>query len=172
MTFKKLFFVSMLIVLIGCQENKKTEGEINLNKEEFQENDTKPSTFESKLLDLRDTKVEFNENFKIEKFGMLKQSDSVYSFVLKLDNITSPFEVEKFSIGVNAYDSSQQEPFKASFNPEIEEINGNKYILLTRKIENYSYFDSLELYTYKRKDWKSSGKISSVKFKDILFKDN
>lgn len=170
----KIFFTLALILsLLACKEEKKDSinKDQNITNEEAEvvETTKKDNSFEDKVMDLRDIKLQFNDVYKFEKFGMLKQNDSAYSFVFKLDDSTLKEEVEKYSIGIIGYDSSISKPFKASFNPELKIKQENKYIILTRVIKQTRYFDSIDVYMYKRKDWKASGRISSIKIKEVLF---
>ena len=126
--------------------------------------------FEKKLIDLREVKLKFNDYFEVEKFGMLKKSDTVYCFVFKLNDETENTTIDNYSIGIRAYDLELSEPLNLSFHPQVEEIDGGKYILLEQKIVETSYFDSLDVYIYKRKDWESSGRLGEIKIKDILLK--
>jgi hypothetical protein len=142
-----------------------------VNDVENLESKKEGNTFESRLLDLRAVNLKFNDNFKVEKFGMLKVNDSVFSFVFKLNEETTNEEVQKFSIGIVGYDSNLKDPYKASFSPDIEKIDGNKYLIMTRKINQTRYFDSLEVYTYARKNWEATGRINSIKLEDILFEE-
>tara|TARA_R110002012_G_scaffold283090_2_gene473165 strand:- start:113984 stop:114505 length:522 start_codon:yes stop_codon:yes gene_type:complete len=169
---KGIFILFMAITFVACKSDKK---EVNETVEEDVEQVLPPAklinSFEDKLLDFRDVKLKFNDSYTVEKFGMLKQNDTVFSFVFKLGDDTEKLEVEKYSIGVVGYDSKVSDPFRASFNPELEIKDNKKYLILTREIGETRYFDSIDVYTYKRKDWKASGRLGGFKVRDILFED-
>lgn len=93
------------------------------------------------------------------------------SFVFKLNDSTTRETVEAYSLGLRAFDLTLEKPLSMSFNPTLEIIDGNKYVIVTRVINKNKYFDSLNVYIYKRKDWKGSGSLGNFKIKDILFED-
>lgn len=169
-----IILIISISFLFSCKNDKKEP--INTTQEQTEQKEVLEvkkgdNAFEEKLLDLREINLQFNDSFKLNKFGMLKLNDSVYGFVFKLDDLTTKDEVEKFSVGIIGHDSKLSKPFKASFSPIIEKREGSKYLIMSRVINNTRYFDSLDVYTYKRKDWKASGRISSIKLEDIFFEE-
>ncbi|WP_370390331.1 hypothetical protein [uncultured Winogradskyella sp.] len=161
-----LYVIIALLFASSCKDGK--EKQVNSNAEDTNINKVE-STFEDQLLDLRDVNVQLNENYKIKKFGMLRHNDSIFSFVFRLDDSVMQNEVTKYSIGIKGFNVSLEDPYNATFSPSIETRDNNKYLILRRKIGKTSYFDSLEVYSYNRNDWKSSGRIASFKIRDVLF---
>ena len=92
------------------------------------------------------------------------------SFVFKLDNRTTEKTVEAYSLGIRIFDQELPETLNLSFHPEVSKIEGRNYLILGHKIRGANYYDSLDVYIYKRKDWKSSGRLGEIKIKDVLFK--
>jgi hypothetical protein len=171
---KKGFFVLLMaIAIIACKSDKKNETSIEQETIEDSEVQVEKidNTFESKLLDLRDVKAQFGNDYKIEKFGVNKINDSIYGFVFKLDPNTTSETVKAYSIGVKCYDVNLKEPLRFSHSPELKNVDGNRYIELTQNLKKITYLDSIEFYNYTRNDWKSSGRISTFKVRDVLFED-
>ncbi|WP_418510448.1 hypothetical protein [Corallibacter sp.] len=164
----KYSFTYFLIVMFffSCKDGNKTSQK---NKKESTMN-----SFEISLLDVRDVNVDFNPNYRIKKFGVLKSNDSVYSYVFRLNDDITKQEVLSHSIGVKAYSyelNKDVEFINKGFSPEIEEIEGGKYILLEQKILNIKYIDSLEAFIFSRGNYKASGKLGTIKIFDILLED-
>lgn len=169
MNSKNLSFIIITALLIfSCsKEKKKVEPEIQNSKQE----EVIEKTFLNQLIDVRDVNRSFTDGYHVEKFGMQKVNDSIYGFVFKLSDSVLPETVEKYSVGLTGFNSEKKENFKGSFNPIIDKIEGNKYVILKRKMENYQHFDSIDVYIYARKNWKASGRIGSFKVRDILFEE-
>ncbi|RYH76202.1 hypothetical protein EVU94_04380 [Flavobacteriaceae bacterium 144Ye] len=171
MKFKYFSFL-VLLVLFSCKDEEKPK-EAQVKKQS--EPELEISSFEKKLLDLKDVDIAFNESYTIKKIGALKKNDSVFSFVMRLgDNVTTE-EVEKYSIGLRSYSyelgNEKSNYLKKDFTPKLVKKKGVNYIILTQKINHIRYFDSIEAYIYARKDWNASGRISTIIVKDILLEE-
>lgn len=167
-------YILLIILVFNCKSEKKevqstSDETIEAKKDPLQQ--SKSFKFESKLLDVRGIKQEFNENLKVNKFGMQYVNDSIYAFVLNLDPSTLEETVSNYSFGVKGHYSESETPFKTTFSPEMTTIGNEKYVILRRKINKIKYFDSLDIYIYRRKNWKASGRLGSIKVKDILFEN-
>ncbi|MGG5488430.1 hypothetical protein [Gaetbulibacter sp. PBL-D1] len=164
----KFYILSIaLFCLLSCKSEKKenTKKEINQSTEET----PPPSAFESSLLDLRPIEKDLTSGYKVNKFGIQKENDSLIGFVFLLDNNATPETVEAFSMGIRAFDRTLEKPLNMSFNPEIEIIEGQKYVIAKQILKSTNYFDSVDVFIYKRKDWKGSGRLGGFKIRDILF---
>lgn len=168
---KKVFYaILLLIIIVSCKDEKaKNVGNESLIKEDAVS--TTPSSFENELLDLREIKLQFTPEYKLKKFGLQKINDTVFNFVFQLDQSTKAETVEKYSIGVKGFDEKLEKPFRSSYNPILKTIEANNYIFLKSGLDDIRYFDSLDVYIYKRKDWKGSGRLAGVKIRDIYFKE-
>ena len=164
------FILIVLVLIFACKTDKKAEeNNGGTNKKYSPLGVQNTNTFEKSILDLRIVNKKFNDQYRVEKFGMLKNNDSIYSFVFKLDNNTTEQTVEAFSMGIRIFDATLSTPLNLSFNPVIENIEGGNYLILSHKLKGVNYFDSLDVYIYKRKDWNSSGRLGQLKIKDVLF---
>lgn len=143
-----------------------------MSNDSIQNDDTKQKTnkFADELIDLRDVNQQFTSQLKVEKFGIQRINDSVIGFVFQLDPSTSEATVAKYSYGVKGFYSESPKPYRSSSSPNMETIKNEKYIILRNKV-NITYFDSLDVYIYKRKNWKESGRLGGIKIKDILIKN-
>ncbi|WP_417619339.1 hypothetical protein [Oceanihabitans sediminis] len=168
---KGLFILLLAIAVVACKSDKKEVSETSDKEDELVESTIKTNSFEDKLLDLRDVNLQFNENYKVEKFGIQKMNDSLIGFVFELDKATAAETVKAYSVGIRVFDATLKESINFSFSPDIEEIEGRKYIIGKKHLNNMTYFDSLSVYIYKRKDWKGSGRLGGFKLRDILFED-
>jgi hypothetical protein len=168
-----LYALILLVFVTSCKSDKKvnqTDGSENGSEAIIDKKETpKLSTFESKLIDLRNVDVQLTENIKVEKFGMQKVNDSIFGFVFRLNNATSRDEIELYSFGIRGFSPELDKPYAASFAPQMTMKNEDKYVILTRKIENTRYFDSIDVYIYERKNWKKSGRLGEFVIRDILF---
>lgn len=167
----KLGFILILFGFMSCKKSEKPSvNEIkNVPSDKIEIN-----KFEQSLLDLKDINVKFNDSFQINRFGALKKNDSIYAFVFRLnDNITENL-VNKYSIGLRAYSfelGDKVNHFKSNFTPNLTKKQGGKYIILKQKINNIRYFDSIEAYIYKRRNWNASGRLGTIIIKDILLEE-
>lgn len=172
---KRIILYSLILfVTFGCKSDKKekpnaVKSDIKSEEGQSKREELKLSSFERRLLDLRDVNKQFNEAFKIEKFGMLQLEENLYGFVFKLDENTTEGTVEKYSVGIKGFNREIDSTFRASFAPEIKTRNNKKYLILTRKLEKEKYFDSLDVYIFERKNWKASGRLGTIKIRDIFF---
>jgi hypothetical protein len=163
------FTLFALLLILACKTDKKSQNNSNGEFENSKDTELQSTkTFESSILDLRTVNGKFNDQYGVEKFGMVKNNDSIYSFVFKLDNNTTSQTVEAYSIGIRIFDAKLSAPLNISFHPKIKNIEGNNYLVLSNKLKGIKYFDSLDVYIYKRKDWNSSGRLGEIKIKDIL----
>mgnify|MGYP000353800189 CR=1 FL=1 len=164
----------LLLIIFSCKNEEKTQNT------EIKE--TKPSkvlevnNFEKSLLSLKDVNVKFNDSFKIKRFGAKKKNDSVYAIILRLDENVTEEQVRKYSIGLRSYSfelelNDSVNSLKRDFSPKITKKQGAKYIMLNQKINGIRYFDSIEAYIYKRRDWKASGRLGTIIIKDILLEE-
>ena len=163
MKVKFIILTVIVLLVFGCNSEKKKSDIPEINTE----NSTKTLTFQSELIDLRDVNLSFTEDYTVEKFGMQKLNDSIYHFVLKLDQNVTNEVVEKYSIGFRGYYDSENIQFPSS--PLLETKDDGKYIIVRRKVKVTNYLDSLDMYIYDRKNWKGSGKLGQIRVKDILF---
>jgi hypothetical protein len=160
----------MVALCFSCKETGNNET-TNVKKED-EAKVVKKSNFENSLLDYRTINSSFNEGYKFTNFGVKKNSNESFGFVLKLSPEVSSETVESYSVGFTGYSENLEKPFKFSSHPVITTKNDQNYVILNKKIpSNLRYFDSVELYIYKRKDWKSSGRIGGFKVFDILFEE-
>lgn len=168
---KGLFILFMTITFIACKSDKNNENfEVNKTDTELVLPNSDTKNFEDSLLDYRDINESFLENYKVEKFGIQKTNDSLIGFVFKLNDDTLNETVLAYSMAILIYDRTLEKPQHFSFNPKIKEIGNSKFIIENKVLNNMTYFDSLDLYIYKRRDYKSSGKLGSFRIRDILFK--
>ena len=167
MKLKFLLFV-MVIAFTACKSEPKKATEISVDKEIKK---SEADLFDEQLIDVRSIDEEFVEGYKVQKFGIQKIKDSIYEFVFRLDSLTTNTTVEAYSVGVRGFNAEEKEPFNASFSPNLKLIDEGKYIMLRRNINNLRYFDSIDVYIYERKNWKKSGRLGSIKIRDILFED-
>ena len=167
-----------LATLMSCKSDKKNNKIIEqvaetevVGQDNSKKVEVKKSFFEEKLSDYRDLERQFVDNYKLDKFGSLKINDSVFAFVFKLNKNTTAEMVKKYSIGLRGYSYEKGEPLKASFAPEIKTRNKENFLILPKNTNGIKYFDSIEVYIYKRKDFKASGRIGTIKVKDILLEE-
>lgn len=66
-----ILLITILVSIFSCKTDKKNNIETNVN-ENSTEQITK-STFEKSLLDLREVNQKFNNQYKVEKFGIKKK---------------------------------------------------------------------------------------------------
>ncbi|WP_250433624.1 hypothetical protein [Hanstruepera flava] len=167
-----LTYFFLILIIFSCKNEEKTQ---NIGVQE-----TKPSkelevnNFEKSLLSLKDVNVKFNDSFKIKRFGAKKKNDSVYALILRLDENVTEEQVKKYSIGLRSYSfelNDSVNSLKRDFSPKITKKQGAKYIILNQKINGIRYFDSIEAYIYKRRDWKASGRLGTIIIKDILLEE-
>ncbi|GAA3777107.1 hypothetical protein GCM10022271_06610 [Corallibacter vietnamensis] len=160
------------MILFSCKDETKP-------KEEQVKKQSEPkleiNSFEKNLLDLKDVDLAFNESYTIKRFGAIKKNDSVFSFVLRLGDDVTKEEVKKYSIGLRSYSyelgDNKTNNLKKDFTPNLVKKKGANYIILNQKINHIRYFDSIEAYTYTRRDWNASGRISTIIIKDILLEE-
>lgn len=164
---KKASIILILLIIVSCKNEKDNSNQSNIKE---QTTVSAPS-FEKQLLDFRDVNVQFTPEYKLKKFGLQKVNDTVFNFVFQLDEVTTAETVEKYSIGVKGFDNELEKPFRSSYNPILKTIEQNNYIFLKSGLDDIRYFDSLDVYIYKRKDWKGSGRLGGVKIRDIYFKE-
>jgi len=166
---KTLIALIIIPIIFGCKSDKKKDENYPVDSQNDISTELKNTkTFESSILDLRTVNEKFNDQYGVEKFGMLKSDDSTYSFVFKLDNDTTAETVEAYSLGIRIFDAELNAPLNLSFHPEIKNIEDNNYLVLSNKLKGAKYFDSLDVYIYKRRDWKTSGRLGQIKIKDVL----
>lgn len=166
---RKTIFIFAIIIIFSCNKKTKKSSDAETNNPIKVEHEIKASSFEDKLLDIRDLKDSFNSELKIEKFGMQKFNDSLFAFVFKLENSVTNEIIKKYSFGMRGYSSDLDKPFLSNFTPELSIIENNEYLILKRQIKNTKYFDSLDVYIYERKNWKKSGRLGGIMIRDILF---
>ena len=166
---RTVFLIAILASVLSCKTDNNKNKETNENINSIEQ--TSKSTFEEALLDIREVNEKFNDQYKVEKFGIQKQGDSLIGFVFKLNDSTSKETVEAYSLGIRVFDRTLEKPLEMSFNPFLKEIEGQKYVIATRIITETKYFDSISAYIYKRKDWKGSGRLGGFKIRDILIED-
>ena len=167
---KKLFIISTLILFfVSCKSEKKDTKDDVKQDEQTVEVKNRKNSFESKLIDAREVNKEIISGLKVKGFGIQKINDSVVGFVFKLDESTDAETVSKYSYGLRGYYEESSKPFRTSASPDMKIIDENKYIIIRRKVMDIDYFDSLDVYIYKRKDWKGSGRLGGMKIHDILF---
>lgn len=165
---KKIALVILIFfIVVSCKKENNKSNQITTTEQPT----NMISSFEKELLDLRDVKTQFTPEYKLKKFGLQKVNDTVFNFVFQLDESTTSETVEKYSIGVKGYDKELEKPYRSSHNPVLKTIEQNNYIFLKSGLDDIRYFDSLDVYIYKRKDWKGSGRLGSVKVRDIYFKE-
>ncbi len=167
---KGIFILLMVITFVACKSDKKNENLVNEDLE-LVKTDVEKENFEESLLDYRDINERFLDDYKVQKFGIQKKGDSLISLVFKLNDSTTKETVEAYSLGVRGFDRTLKKPLLMTFEPVLSEIDGGKYIIATKVIEDVKYFDSISAYIYKRKDWKGSGNLGGFKVKDILLGD-
>lgn len=167
---KGLFILLLAISIVACKSDKNNE-DVNTNDAEKVKANTETENFENSLLDYRDINERFLDDYKVQKFGIQKKGDSLISLVFKLNDSTTKETVEAYSLGVRGFDRILDKPILMTFEPDLSEINGGKYIIATKVIDNVKYFDSISVYIYKRQDWKGSGNLGGFKIKDILLED-
>tara|TARA_R100001377_G_scaffold82768_1_gene63482 strand:- start:312 stop:833 length:522 start_codon:yes stop_codon:yes gene_type:complete len=167
---KGIFILLIAITFIACKSDKNNE---NADVNETVSDSTKPEavSFEQSLLDYRDVNERFLDNYKVEKFGIQKTNDSLIGFVFKLNDSTTNETVEAYSLGIRGFDRNLKKPLLMTFEPVLSEIDGSKYIIATKVVDEVKYFDSISAYIYKRKDWKGSGNLGGFKVLDILLDD-
>ena len=167
MILKKGVFLVLLLLIVGCKTEKK-EKTIEIVSTPIEKTE---SPFEKKLLDLRNVNKKFIDGFVVEKFGMQKIKDSIYTFVFKLNDSINEQTLNKYSIGIKGFDSDLKKDYRSSFSPNLKIIEGNKYIVQRRKLINIKHFDSIDVYIYERKNFKKSGRLGEIKIRNILFEE-
>ena len=167
-----------LATLMSCKSDKKSNEVVEqpietevVEKDNSKKVEAKKSYFEERLSDYREIERQFVDNYKVDKFGSLKVNDSVFAFVFKLNENTTADMVKKYSIGLRGYSNQKDEPLKASFAPEIKTRNNENFLILPKNTKGIKYFDSVEFFIYKRKDFKTSGRIGTMKIRDILLEE-
>lgn len=158
---KKTLLLILSICFFCCENSNK--------KKETTKEKPNISNYESSLLDYRPINKHFTENYKVTDFGIDKQNDSIIDFVFKVDNEVTNSTVEAYSLGIRVFDKTLDKPLNLSFNPTLQTIDNKSYIVLRKKIKQMKYFDSIDVYIFKRKDWKGSGRIGGYIIRDILF---
>ena len=166
-------YVCILIVslIFNCKSGEKDNSTAIEVSENQSVSEPELNTFESQLLDFRNVDRSFNTQLKVTKFGVQKLNDSTSNFVFKLDPATDIAIAESFSYGIKSFYYEAELPLKTSFSPKVRKIDGNKYIILRNKAKDITYFDSLYVYIYERKNWKGSGELGNLKIKDILIEE-
>lgn len=168
----KVGCIIILLAFLSCKNEEKTSPK-ELNNEPESKIILETNKFENSLLSLKDVNLKFNDSFEIKRFGALKKNDSVFSFVLRLDDNVTQKQVKKYSIGLRSYsfELNDTKHLKNDFTPNLKTKQGAKYIILNQKINKIRYFDSIEAYIYKRKDWKASGRLGTIIIRDILLEE-
>src|SRR5690606_3284627 len=166
----KVFLFIITTFVFSCKSDKKDVIKPEETNSENIETVKKPQ-YQDKLLDFREVNLQFNEDYKMKGFAMQKINDSVYAYVFELDNAVTPATVETYSIGTKAYSIDLKEPIKSSYSPNVETIDGKNYIIMRQKLTKITYIDSVEAYIYQRNNWKASGRLGTLKVKDILLND-
>lgn len=166
---RKITCMIVILAFFSCNKNSKKKDSLEVIDSTKIESKIKKPSFEDKLLEIKDINDNFNDDLKVEKFGIQKVNDSIIAFVFKLDKLTSNEVVTKYSFGMRGYSTDLDKPFLTNFSPDLSIIDGDNYLVLQRKIKNTTYFDSLEVYIYERKNWKKSGKLGKLMIRDILF---
>lgn len=164
--------VIVFLLLCSCKSEKKESNskaeEIKTEKDEKQNR----SSFEQSLIDLRDVKQEFISEFRVEQFGISKKKEDFYFYILKLNRATTDEIIRKYSIGAKSFNSEEPDfVLKRSYSPEIKIVDDKKYLFLKIPPTNWRYMDSIDFYIYSRDNWKASGRIGSIKIRDVLFED-
>ncbi|WP_431108151.1 hypothetical protein [Winogradskyella poriferorum] len=168
---RHLFVLVGLIIITSCKSDTKSKLNIKDDSVEDQMLDRQAKAFQKTLIDYRGINEQFTESYQIKGFGIQKNKNNLIGFVFKLDSNSTESTVLKYSLGIRIYDRTLSGPRNMSFNPTITEKGSNKYIIVEKKIDDMTYFDSISVYIYKRKDWKGSGRLGGFMVRDILFKD-
>ena len=169
------YLLSTLVLtglLISCGNEKKNASETSGTEKDSlaaQELDAAVPKFESDLIDWREVDLNYNEEFGIQKFGMRRINDSVFAYVFRLKKDFNPDNILKYSIGIKAYLPDTEDFMRSSYSPEIQVIDNNSYLLMPHKFGKIRYLDSIESYIYARNNWKASGRLGTIKIRDILF---
>lgn len=166
-----LSYFFLILLLFSCKNEEKSQ---NIEIQETKLEELEINNFEKSLLSLKDLNIKFNDSFRLRRFGAQKKNDSVYALILRLDENVTDQEVKKYSIGLRSYSFELKDSInslKKDFSPKVTTKQGAKYIILRQKINNIRYFDSIEAYIYKRKDWKNSGRLGTIVIKDILLEE-
>ncbi len=156
--------------LIACKSEKK-ENKQNNTETKVNFVSVKKNKLEEKLVDVRNVDKAFNFELKVESFGVEKVNDSIFNFVFKIDPTTKKETVSQYSYGIRGFSPDSEKPYLRTNSPDITIVDNSKYIILRNMLKEIRYFDSLDVYIYKRKDWKSSGRLGSIKIYDILLEE-
>src|SRR5690606_2407084 len=139
-----LFILLLAVSFVACKSDKKND---NIQTENIDsETADETENFENSLLDYRDINERFLDDYKVQKFGIQKTNDSLIGFVFKLNDSTSSATVEAYSLGIRVFDRTLAEPLSMSFHPILKEIEGDKYIIVSRVITETKYVDSISAY--------------------------
>ena len=167
------FYILVLILTFySCKSENKSSNvdpikepvEIETGVENFEN-----LAFSNSLLDYRDINNQFTPELIMNGFGMKKINDSTYAFVFKLAQDATQSEIEKYSFGFKSFYAGSQSPINATFSPNIQSHDGDKFLIMKKKIKETKAFDSIDAYIYSRNNWKSSGRIGGFKIYDVLF---
>jgi len=121
---------------------------------------------------LEETKIAFRsidkklaENFNISHFGSKRVNSNTISFSFRLNDDITLETINKYSMGIKVFSSDLKTPRLYSFQPKIEIKGGNKYI--NKNIKEIKSIDSLDVYIYKKNDWKTSGRLGGFKIYNL-----
>ncbi|MGG5485937.1 hypothetical protein [Gaetbulibacter sp. PBL-D1] len=168
---RKLIILIVLLAFFGCESYNKNKSNNVSDSSAKQVVDKKAKDFQETLIDYRKINEQFTDSYKVEGFGIQKRHDSIIGLVFKLNENTTKETVLNYSVGFRIFDKTLLEPKNMSFSPDLIEIGQSKYIVMERVIKDMTYFDSIWVYIYKRKDWKGSGRLGDFKVRDILFEE-
>ncbi|NQX86544.1 MAG: hypothetical protein HRT67_11695 [Flavobacteriaceae bacterium] len=164
----KNFLKLLIVVLLFSCGNKTEKKEDKVNNIETKK-EKKVNKYQESLKDYRTIDTLINNDFQVYGFGMKTHKPPKASFVFKVANTTKKESIEYYSVGLFGYNSEYDAPFKASGIPKLVEKEGQKYVVFQRDLKGIKYFDSLDIYFYKRKDYKTSGRLGQLLIEDILF---
>lgn len=157
-----------------CKNDNKVE---SYNKSIYREvnvdSDTKNSeidNFNPNSFELMELGENLASDLEIKKFGIKKINDSISEFIFVLEENISAETVLKYSVGVRAYSSNLERPLTSSFAPNLSMYQGENCIRLKKNLQGIEYIDSLDIYSYKRKNWKTSGRLGSIIVRDIIIR--
>ncbi|SEP82225.1 hypothetical protein SAMN05421824_0409 [Hyunsoonleella jejuensis] len=163
----RILLIIVVFSCLSCKQNQKTKEESHIESQKDVKEELNP--YELSLLDYREINQEFNSSFKVDKFGVRKFNDSIFYFVLRLNDDIIENEVDKYSMGVKAYDHLEKEEFTAFTNLKIRQLHEKKYLIINRVPKGTKYLDSIEFFIYQKNNFKASGKLGEIKVYDILF---
>lgn len=172
MKFKSILFVAVTLLITSCQ-SEKSKSKDKIDEPVIIEDNAEGKSldnFVDELLDYRELNKNFAENLTVRGFGMKKFNDSIYAYVLKLDNLTTSDIVSSYSFGFKSFHQGSDSPLNVTFSPNIELKNGDKFLIMKRKL-NVKSFDSLDAYIYARNNWEASGRIGGFKIIDVYFEN-